>query len=425
MLLCVTVPDFALAAARRHPARTRMVWRDMLDALDALSPLVDDAAEGLAYLDMRGISGTARDWFARTHAALRDFDLPVRAALGPNKFAARAAAFVADGHVCTEQGMREMLEPLPLELLDLDPETIERLHLLGIHTLGQLAQLPHGPFVRRFGKRAARWHACAGGSDPEPLRPRAHELQIGASLYGEGRTEREDQLYFALRLLAERVCGDLLRAGRGATALRITFECENGEMRAVDVGLAQATADARTILDVARAKLEGIAFEAPVCGLRLQAVRLEEAGSATQLFANAKADPQAVALAIARLEAALGSGGARAQVRPAHRMEQRFAYADFAVPQNLLPSGISALPPHPVPQLRLLAVREVAVEVRGSTPVSVDARAVADCAGPWRIDDGWFETPVVRDEYDVLLDDGALYRIYRQGERWYLRGAYD
>ena len=39
--------------------------------------------------------------------------------------------------------------------------------------------------------------------------------------------------------------------------------------------------------------------------------------------------------------------------------------------------------------------------------------------------DGWHETHVVRDEYDVLLEDGALCRIYRQGEQWFLRGAYD
>ncbi len=63
--------------------------------------------------------------------------------------------------------------------------------------------------------------------------------------------------------------------------------------------------------------------------------------------------------------------------------------------------------------------------MRGNKPVHVDARKVMNCAGPWRVDDGWFETPVVRDEYDVLLDDGMLCRIYRQGEHWYLRGAYD
>ena len=33
----------------------------MLDALDAVSPLVDDVRPGLAFLDMHGIAGDARD----------------------------------------------------------------------------------------------------------------------------------------------------------------------------------------------------------------------------------------------------------------------------------------------------------------------------------------------------------------------------
>jgi len=55
----------------------------------------------------------------------------------------------------------------------------------------------------------------------------------------------------------------------------------------------------------------------------------------------------------------------------------------------------------------------------------VHEKRVIDCAGPWRVDDGWFDTPTMRDEYDVLLEDGMLCRIYRQGKHWYLRGAYD
>jgi hypothetical protein len=56
---------------------------------------------------------------------------------------------------------------------------------------------------------------------------------------------------------------------------------------------------------------------------------------------------------------------------------------------------------------------------------------VLDCAGPWRIDDGWWapltgsSERVVRDEYDVLLDDGSLVRIARENDRWHVRGIYD
>jgi len=55
----------------------------------------------------------------------------------------------------------------------------------------------------------------------------------------------------------------------------------------------------------------------------------------------------------------------------------------------------------------------------------VGERAVRQCAGPWRIEEGWFSAPVARDEYDVQLDSGEICRIYRQGDRWYLRGSYD
>lgn len=74
----------------------------------------------------------------------------------------------------------------------------------------------------------------------------------------------------------------------------------------------------------------------------------------------------------------------------------------------------------------MLPVREVAVRLRGNAPASVDARPVVNCAGPWRVDDGWFDSGhIARDEYDVLLEGGMLWRVYKQGEKWFLRGAYD
>jgi len=79
------------------------------------------------------------------------------------------------------------------------------------------------------------------------------------------------------------------------------------------------------------------------------------------------------------------------------------------------------------PQLRLLPLREISVRVRNGTPhtIGTPPQAVLDAIGPWRINDGWFADATVRDEYDVLLEDGVLYRIYRQQQRWYVRGMYD
>jgi len=322
----------------------------------------------------------------------------------------------------TREEARRLL-PLPLALLELDPSAAQRLHLLGVSTLGELARLPHGPFVRRFGRDAARWHDWSRGIDRTPFLPRGHALAIEASMFGEGSAESEEAVLFALKVLLARICSDLERCGKRASALQLDVELENGESEHLEILLASATAGERAMLDVMRAKLEGLTFAAPLTGLRLRALRLESGGEAMPLVRGDDIDRQSVAVVLARLEAVLGEPALRARTQAAHPLEERFTYEPWTIPKR--DAGNATLSSHVVPQLRLLTVTEIEVRVAHGEPAHVDSRAVLSCAGPWRIEEGWFNAPVVRDEYDVELDDGSVCRIYRQGSRWYLRGSYD
>jgi hypothetical protein len=425
VLLCVNIADFPST----DESQNRILWEDLLDLLDAVSPLIDDVCLGTAFLDMHGASGDANAWMAQTRALVARCELAPRLGVGSNKIAARAAAYFADGTICEYGAERELLAPLPLNLLEIDPVTIERLALLGIERLGDLARLPHGPFVRRFGTVAACWHALANGCDRTPFVPRGHAVAIEASIFGEGHVADETQVFFALRMLLARICADLERCGKRAGALRLEIELEDAQTHAFDVTLATPTAHERTMLDLLRAKLEGATFPAAIVGLRVQACRLEEGGEAQALFAADDLDPQRVAVAIARLEAALGDGVSRARTREAHLLEERFAYEPFVSPARVMFEETQA-ESELVPQLRLLQVREVSVQLRAGEPAIVDRRAVHECVGPWRIADRVHPQLALsgvegRDEYDVVLDDGTFARIYRQGSHWYLRGVYE
>jgi protein ImuB len=427
MLLCVNLCDPAAA--------DRALWEELLDALDAVSPLVDDVRPGLAFLEMRGIAGDAATWMERARDVLRPFAIEFRLGLGINKICARAAAHFADGAVCPLGGERTFLAPLTLAVLELEPEILERLRLLGIDRLGDLARLPHGPFVRRFGPPASAWHAWARGDDPTPFVPRGHAVAIEASVFGEGRVDEEAQVVFALRLLLARIVSDLERCGKRAGSLRLDLELEDAQTYNFDVSLASPTANERGMLDVVRAKLENVTFPAPIVGLRLRAGQLEEGGEAVALFADGDFDTQAISVALSRLEAVVGEPVRQARTRNAHALEERFAYERFQLPKREPCASALTLPATDVlaPQLRLLAVTEIDVGVRSGEPAALSfsknagsRHAVVRAAGPWRIDIGWFsDAPVARDEYDVLLDDGEVYRIYRQGSHWYLRGFYD
>ena len=423
MLLCAVVPGYV-----RDAVGASILWDDLLDRLDVLSPLVASSTPGIAYVNMHGVPGTPVQWMQCARDVLDEFELPLRVACAESPFVARAAATVADGTICKRGEEAKLLDPLPLDILEVDARTQDRLRLLGVRTLGELGRLPHGPFVRRFGPQAAAWHERARGIDRTPFLPRGHALAIEAASFGEGGIEAEGHLAFALRVLLDRVCGDLERLGQRCGALRVEFELENGDTSERDIGLARPTADARAMLDVVRANLENVAFDAPIVGLRVRALQLEENGDAMGLFCGGEPDPQAVAVTLARLEAVLGAQARRAQPVPAYALEGQFTYDPFAMPAfSALPGRPPAepLPEHLTPQLRLLSVRQIDVRVRGGVPVRVDGRAVRRAAGPWRIDDNWFDHRLTRDEYDVLLDDEKLYRIYRQGECWYLRGSYD
>lgn len=419
------------------PASTSARWTEVLDALDAASPLVEDAGWGLAFLEMHGIGGGAAGWVAAVRAALASFDLPLQVGLGPNPFVARAAALAGDGVICTGDPA-SFVRPFSLELLDAGHEIRERLGLLGLHTLGDLAALPHGPFVRRFGPQATRWHEHARGIDRRRLCPRPRALRIDRRLVGEGEARSEEAVLFALRTLVGYVVDDLGAAGKRAGRLVLALECENGDVREVATGVAMPTAQPTTLFDLLRTRLEGITLDAPVVGLRLAAEQLEDGGVPLTLFAGREPDPDTLGIVLARLNVALGDGHAlRPRVTAGARIERRYAFDPFALTSGASTtwSGASpsALPASTTLQFRMIAPRAVSVQIAAGRPALVGspAQRVMAYAGPWRIDEGWWAPAgrpamrVARDEYDVLLEDGTLVRIARERTAWSVRGIYD
>jgi protein ImuB len=416
------------------PARDAEVWAAILDALDAASPLVDDGGWGCAYVEMHGIAGGPDGWLRAVRDALAGFDLSFCLGLAETKFVARAAACVGDGTTVTHDAAA-FLAPLALEVLELDATTIERLAILGVRTLGELAALPHGPFVRRFGIEAATWHDRARGLDPRPLRPRTRAMRIDRTLYGEGSANSEEAVLFALRALVGQIVDDLGIAGKRCGKLVLGLECEDGDVHEVVSTVAQPTAQPTTLFELLRARLEGVVLRSPVTGVRLAAERLENGGVQLTLFAANDPDADAVGIALARIDAALGERHAlRARIVDGPRIERRYTLEPFALELTTAPPvAISALPATATLQLRIITPAMVDVACERGVPhlVGTPPQAVLECAGPWRTDEGWWSpaigdgSPLARDEYDVLLEDGALVRIARTSDEWTLLGVYD
>ena len=419
MIVCVRV-EISSGDAR---------WDAVLDALDAISPLIEDGGTGTAFCEMRGIAGTPARWLERIRAVLAPLGLRFVLGIGPNRFVARVAARRKQ-HCERGDDTAAFVAPMALDALPIEQGVRERLHLLGVRTLGELAQLPHGPFVRRFGPPSARWHALARGIDDVPLVPRPRHVTIERALFGEGSAAGEEALLFALRTLVARVVDDLTVLGKRARELSLSLECENGDVREIAVHIAHPTTREAMLFDLIRAHLEGVRLEAAVEGLRLRIQRMEGGATPISLFSTDDPDAEAIELALARLEAACGEGATlRARAVQGYRPERRVAYERFSQLAAAQAAGDSGQRAHM--QLRTFVdPQKIDVIVKRGAPrfVGTPAQAVVDWAGPWRVvEEWWSPTALARDDYDVMLDDGSLYRIARRvpDECWLLLGIYD
>lgn len=166
-----------------------------------------------------GIDGVIR----QTKAAM-PVGLDVRLGIAPTVFTSLLAARTAERrkplHITSELAA-DFLAPLTADLLPLGAHDRTAIGQLGIHTIGQFADLPRTSIVERFGLDGLRaWH-CARGSDPAHVMPRTPPQPIEAALHFPESIGALPALHAAARLLI----GQIAQAAhaRGATIRSITF----------------------------------------------------------------------------------------------------------------------------------------------------------------------------------------------------------
>src|ERR1700730_6592668 len=169
------------------PVRTAGVLESVLAELQRVSPAVEPAEDGYLYLDLRGLQSLYGD-LDRLEDTIRAAVPPLlrpRLGFGAGKFTAAVAARMAapgESRTVPASETEEVLAPLSANhLLLLDPEVLQRLELLGLHTIGDLAALPFNAMQAEFGPPGAAAWRLAHGKDTEPVvaRPVMTSVQAG------------------------------------------------------------------------------------------------------------------------------------------------------------------------------------------------------------------------------------------------------
>ena len=347
----------------------------------------------------------------------------------------------------------------------------------GISTLGDLAHLPSAELFERLGVGGLTLQRFARGEDEGPLVPAPVEERFEASLVLEWPVEGLEPLSFVLSRVFDQLCARLERAGVGAAVIRVYLKLVTREIQTRTLQLPTPLRDPRVLRTLVLLDLES---HPPSAGIDQVTVVVDPVPARTQQFSlleRARPSLKAVSTLIARLTALTGEGrcgspalvdshdrasfemrafdpeacrfdAGTSRTRPGGRQDRvRETPVDGDWRQVAGPSGGVPLVPM-VRRFRAPVAARVAVRdgrlVRVVAP-PVSSGEVIRQAGPWRTSGQWWTDtgtvaadsspatelagcqPWDRDEWDVSLTDGGVYRIFhdRRVDCWFLEGMVD
>ena len=410
----------------------------LLEAALAVSPRVEDGGAGTAYIDTAGLERLIGDAAAigrRLVHQVRAIGLIPRIGLAASRAAARMTAVNGPGAVTIIPPGRERatLAKVAITTLDLAPDVAATLGRWGVRTLGELAALPREGLAARLGPAGLRAHDLALGLDRDPFRPWTPPPFWEEAQGLEWEIDSLGVLAGVLETVLERLCRRLTAVSLVADSLEVRLGLASGGHHARDVALAYPMSEVKPMLTLAVLDLEAHPPPAAVTRVTISAHPIRTPAGQGGLWQPPAPAPRDLVTVLARLAALVGAGKLGSPVLVDSHRSDAFTMFAFSPPSD---SAASIEPRHGagapaglrLALRRIRPARRVEVETIGERPVRVEARLVVASAGPWRASGEWWDVQAwARDEWDVVLGDGAICRIARDrlAGHWYLDGFYD
>ena len=316
------------------------------------------------------------------------------------------------------------LYDLDVATLALTDEMAQVFESWGIYTLDQLAELPENGLAERFGPQGVYLQQLARGAIHRPLKIFQPETTYADRIQLDHPVSLLEPLLFLIARLLNDQCARLLSNAMAANEVTISLELENRTEHTRTLRLPVPMRESKPLLKLLQMDLEAHPPSAPTTALALSLKPVHPRTVQTGIFLPVTPAPDKLELTLARIRGIVG--------------ENNVGLPELLNTHHPHPFRLVPGPPAPNPQPQSpgrQAFRyfrpplSATVELDGNRPSRLTASGihgkVLNAAGPWRTSGDWWTTTVwYRDEWDVALSNGSLYRIYRDSH-WFVEGSYD
>ena len=206
--------------------------RQVMDYLNSITPLVEQLSIDEAFLDVTGVKGNvAAEIQAHINMA---FDLPCSLGVATNKLIAKIANNIGKSEhknydeppnaikVIPNGGEAAFLAPLDIrELWGVGPKTAEKLHRMGVRTIGDLAKQSQKNLIRQFGKLGGELYWRSKGIDQRPVQPEQETKSISKEITFSKDVTDADKLQRTIRSMCDDIGWRLRHDGLRGQTVRI------------------------------------------------------------------------------------------------------------------------------------------------------------------------------------------------------------
>lgn len=398
-----------------------------------------DPPDGLI-LDVTGCAhlwGGERPFLDDINAKLRKRGYVVRSALANTPGIAWAMARFGNGPLIVEpESNVTALLPLPPEALRLDPETISKLHRLGLHQIEQFLQMPRPALRRRFGPAILQQIDKAIGQEMEILNP-----IIPVEPYQE-RLPCMDPILtlagieIALQQLLEKLCSRLKADQKGLRSAMFKGYRVDGKTISIEIGTSRPSNHVTHLFKLFQLKMSTLE---PGMGIELfilEAPKVEDHQPKQEKMWDASPGLEDIRLAelLDRLAGKISEHSIHRFLPDEHYWPERSMKEAVSLedkPDTNWQPGLQ----RPVQLLRTPEKIEVTAPIPDYPPMLFRYKnkihKIVSADGPERIEqEWWIQQGQHRDYYCVEDEEGKRYWLFRLGHyddkiyQWFLHGFF-
>ncbi len=330
------------------------------------------------------------------------------------------------------------IAPIPIAALfshdvPVDAKLLGILDRWGIRTCEDLAALPERGVAERLGPSGVYLRNLACGIIERPLRVSAPVTTYEERMELEHPLNLLEPLLFLLGSRLNDLCRRLRAQSMAARTLEARLELERHGPYRCELEFPVPLDESQTLLKLLQLHLERHPPEAAIVAFTLRLEPVEPKRVQGGIFLPPTPPPDKLQITLARIQAMVGKDNVGTpRLQNTYRPDAfEMTLLNMSDLQSLPADATQKAQSHHTLRLAMRLFRpalHARVQLTASAPKDVAAPGVKGkvvrCAGPWKTSGEWWAaTAWVREEWDVALDDGALYRIYQQMQthQWYVR----